>query len=61
MLVSEMGKFGLDKEALGGLLLIGDEKLNIVSNRMILAPTVSSMAKSTWLYQYAPNANIHPV
>ena len=40
----------LDNEALGNLLLFGDEKLNIVSNRMILEATISFIEKTKRLH-----------
>ncbi len=40
----------LDNEALGNLLLFGAEKLNIVSNRMILEATISFIEKTKRLH-----------
>ena len=40
----------LDNEVLGNLLLFGDEKLNIVSNRMILEATISFIEKTKRLH-----------
>ena len=40
----------LDNEAFSNLLLFGDDKLNIVSNRMILEATISFIEKTRRLH-----------
>ena len=40
----------LDNEAFSNLLLFGDDKLNIVSNRMILEATISFIEKTKRLH-----------
>ena len=40
----------LDNEALSNLLLFGDDKLNIVSNRMILEASISFIEKTKRLH-----------
>ena len=48
----------LDYEAFTNLLLFGDEKLNIVSNRMILEATISFIEKTKRLHLYCQYAYI---